>query len=380
AQRPSFEEYEETARRTWLRAADHWLVLEAWVGVYRDFNSLPADKERHAAFLAAYAARLAQARFLKEWCALLGNDPSLEEALEGGDPSLPAGLYARLKALSSKREGLDALSDLAAYAARARAQNPLAPLLGARREEWEKRRKEDLSRAGASAPRGRPPAPETAKTLLSVEFPTSSRPGDWPALETLEPEPALAVEEKPGEAGEEEPAPEWAELPVSSQMAVVAAKLREVLALEPPPRPRPEALLSRVQISDIRPKLSPGDILLMRRERYLGSLGLGGYWHEAGIFLGVPESRKTAFGSEQVSAWMMADDPESFELNAGGSRWGGSRGRRPRPAAADTLLVSSRGVVLASLEAAAADSLAALRPRIAAREKEESLRRAFRLL
>ena len=43
AQRPSFEEYEETARRTWLRAADHWLVLESWVGVYRDFNSLPAD-------------------------------------------------------------------------------------------------------------------------------------------------------------------------------------------------------------------------------------------------------------------------------------------------------------------------------------------------
>ncbi|MEK7744139.1 MAG: hypothetical protein AAB578_07090, partial [Elusimicrobiota bacterium] len=258
----------------------------------------------------------------------MGNDPSLEEALEGGDPSLPAGLYARLKALSSKREGLDALSDLAAYAARARAQNPLAPLLGARREEWEKRRKEDLSRAGASAPRGRPPAPETAKTLLSVEFPTSSRPGDWPALETLEPEPALAVEEKPGEAGEEEPAPEWAELPVSSQMAVVAAKLREVLALEPPPRPRPEVLISRLQISDIRPKLSPGDILLMRRERYLGSLGLGGYWHEAGIFLGVPESRKAAFGSEQASAWMMADDPVSFESNAGGSRWAAYRGWR----------------------------------------------------
>ncbi|MEK9145608.1 MAG: hypothetical protein AAB339_08380, partial [Elusimicrobiota bacterium] len=243
------------------------------------------------------------------------------------------------------------------YAARARAQNPLAPLLGARREEWEKRRKEDLSRAGASAPRGRPPAPETAQTLLSVEFPTSSRPGDWPALETLEPEPAPAGEGKPGEAGEE-PAPEWAELPVSSQMAVVAAKLREVLAIEPPPRPRPEALLSRVQISDMRPRLSPGDILLMRRERYLGSLGLGGYWHEAGIFLGVPESRKAAFGSEQVSAWMMADDPVSFESNAGGSRWGGGRGRAPRPAAADTLLVSSRGVVLASLEAAAADSLA----------------------
>lgn len=379
-QRPSFEEYEEAAQRTWARAADHWMALESWVGIYRDFDSLPEDKERRAAFFAAYAARLAQARFIKEWSALLANDPSLEESLDAGDASLPPGLYARLKGSSSRRESAEELTDLAAYAARTRAQDPLAELLGARREEWEKRRREDLSRCGARSPHGRPPSPEAVKTLLGTQFPIASRPGDWPAQEPPAPEPAPAEEEKPEQAAENAGASEWTELPISSQMAAVASTLREVLAAEPAPGPRPEALLSRPQTGDMRPRLSPGDILLFRRERFIGSMGLGGYWHEAGIYLGAPEDRKAAFGSEQSNAWMMAEDPEAFSRNAGGSRWGGGRGTAPRAAPADTLIVSTGGVALVSLEAAASDSLAALRPRLAAREKEESLRRAFRLL
>lgn len=75
----------------------------------------------------------------------------------------------------------------------------------------------------------------------------------------------------------------WAE---ERPLARAAAALRALLPGPPPaPRERPPVLVSRAQVRELSARLLPGDLLLIRRERYLAPDGAG-FWDEAAVYVG----------------------------------------------------------------------------------------------
>ncbi|MBI2930403.1 MAG: hypothetical protein HYY16_02020 [Planctomycetes bacterium] len=66
----------------------------------------------------------------------------------------------------------------------------------------------------------------------------------------------------------------------------------------------PEPLITRVQLDALRPRLEPGDIMLVRRSWKLSNIGLPGFWPHAALFVGTPRVMRDAFrGDVAVRAW-----------------------------------------------------------------------------
>jgi len=335
-----FDEYAELAAGVWFFFADHYLALESLVGSYGEFSSLPEGRERSAAFSAACAARLAQRRFLAEWAALASKDPAVDKALEAAEESgFPPALYAHLKRLSSA--GRADAAALAAYAAHTGAFGSLDGVLRSRKADWESRRREDIQKLGMRTGRGSAQAGR-ARQALRVELPLLSRPGRWRGAAPAEPQP-------PSEESEaflaRETGTDWMDLPVSSQIVVAVQAIKSCLSPDPPQGPRPDSLIALKQLEAIRWSLEPGDILLLRRERFLDEVGLGGFWRDAAVYAGTPRAGKKKGGP-----------PEFFVPDAGRAAL------KPLP------------------NAAAGDSLAVLRPRVAKQAREEAVRGLFALL
>lgn len=143
-----------------------------------------------------------------------------------------------------------------------------------------------------------------------------------------------------------------------------------------------QPLISPQQIKEMPNTLEPGDILLERREWYLTNVGIPGYWPHAALYIGTADQREKFFNDAEVQLWLQSQgvNSDSFE-NLLKSRYpnsyqlsqGKDQGHPIR-----VIEAIAEGVVFTSLEhSAAADSMAALRPRLSKIEKAKALLNAF---
>jgi len=147
-------------------------------------------------------------------------------------------------------------------------------------------------------------------------------------------------------------------------------------------RRRHEHLISPDQVEALPKVLRPGDILFERHEWYLSNLGLPGFWTHAALYVGTPSERASYFQDPEVASWvkeqggadgdfealLRRSDPEGYARSLVPFK-----GEPPR-----ILEAISEGVSFTSMAfSGAADSLAAVRPRLPKREVAQALLRAF---
>jgi hypothetical protein len=144
-------------------------------------------------------------------------------------------------------------------------------------------------------------------------------------------------------------------------------------------RSKADSLITPEQIDWLQTQLDPGDVMLERRNWYLSNLGLPGFWPHAEFYLGTPDELAAAFdqdpevlqafGAGGLTAYLQKTSPEVWaayvELAADG---------RPHRVAE----AISEGSVFSSLhEAAQADYLGAMRPRLSPLDRARAVAEVF---
>jgi 1-acyl-sn-glycerol-3-phosphate acyltransferase len=125
-----------------------------------------------------------------------------------------------------------------------------------------------------------------------------------------------------------------------------------------------QALIAPAQVTELRTKLQPGDILIERRNWYLSNAFLPGYWPHAALYVGT---------AEELRALGWHDDPRiAAKLAAFAEK--DHAGHAPA-----VIEAMSEGVVFTTLEHSAgeADCVAVLRPRVDAAARQEIVARGF---
>ncbi len=344
AARPDLFPLERRKERHLLHEADRAAVREIWKS-FLDYTIALDSLERFHVEYAVVAWRdqppsihiargafLAQYRFAFDLIRRVENDPKLPILLNDPVPGLglPAGSYDRLKL---RFLNVTASSQLTAYGA-------LARLLPAPADpELERQAKEDEAILWEAA-KGR-------RQVLTVAN-------------------AINVLKQLGRR---------VTFPVQAK---VSAWMGDTKVLR-----RHRALISAEQIAALPQRLEPGDVLLQRREWYMSNVGLPGYWSHAALYIGTADERRTYFDDPEVRRWVIAQGEKSGSFDAllqwrypypySLSLQAQEEGHVPR-----VLEAISEGVVFTTLEhSAAADSMAALRPRLDRAEKEQASLRAF---
>jgi 1-acyl-sn-glycerol-3-phosphate acyltransferase len=125
-----------------------------------------------------------------------------------------------------------------------------------------------------------------------------------------------------------------------------------------------KGLVTEEQLAALRPKLQPGDIVIERRNWYLSTAFLPGYWPHAALYVGT---------AEEVRALGLEPDPRVQKHLA---RFAVADGLGHRPAMIEAV---SQGVIFTTPEHSIgeADSIAVLRPRLTAQQRREVIARAF---
>lgn len=142
----------------------------------------------------------------------------------------------------------------------------------------------------------------------------------------------------------------------------------------------PPPLISKVHTGSLRPRLEPGDIMLVRRSWKLSNIGLPGFWPHAALYVGTPAvmrawfrgdagardfSRELASGAEDVAAALALKHP---------GKWGDFIAR-PN----EVIEAMGPGVLFHTLEEACdADQLAILRPRVPKAAVARAINLAFK--
>lgn len=321
-------------RETWKSFLDYVIALDSLERFHSEY-ALTAWRDRAASFHVARGAFLAQYRFALDFIQRAENDRKLAILLNDPMPELglPAGSYDRFK---FSFLNVTASSQLTAYAA-------LARLLPA------------------------PTEPELARVVAEDEALL------WKAAagkrQTLSVVNAVNVLKKLGER---------VTFPVQTK---VSSWMGDTKVLR-----KNRALISPAQIAALPARLDPGDILLQRREWYVSNVGLPGFWSHAALYVGTPEERRAYFDDPEVRRWVISQGEQSGEFEKL-LQWrypqAYARSLEPQEEGhvARVLEAISEGVVFTTLEhSAAADSMAALRPRLERAEKAQALLRAFKYM
>lgn len=321
-------------RETWKSLLDYVIALDSLERFHSEY-AVTAWRDRAPSFHAARGAFLAQYRFALEFIQRAENDPKLKILLNDPVPDLglPAGSYDRFK-LSYLNVAVS--SQLTAYSVLAHVLPP-------------------------------PADPELARTIAEDEARLwKEARGRRQTLSILN---AAEVLKKLGRR---------VTFPVQTQ---VSSWMGDTKVLR-----QDRSLISPAQIAALPPRLDPGDILLQRREWYMSNVGLPGFWSHAALYVGTPEERRAYFDDPEVRQWVKAQGepngdfekllqgryPQAYPLALKAQE----EGHVPR-----VLEAISEGVVFTTLEhSAAADSMAALRPRLGRAEKAQALLRAFRYM
>ena len=319
-------------REAWKSLLDYVIALDSLERFHADY-ALTAWQDRSPSFHVARGAFLAQYRFALDFIQRAENDRKLAILLNDPVPELglAAGSYDRLK---FSFLNVAASSQLTAYAA-------LARLLPA------------------------PSDPELARVAAEDEARLwKAAVGKRQALTAVN---AVNVLKKLGHR---------VTFPVQTR---VSAWMGDTKVLR-----QNRALISPAQIAALPARLDPGDVLLQRREWYMSNVGLPGFWSHAALYVGTPEERRAYFDDPEVQRWVIAQGEQSGDFEKL-LQWRypdvyalalrpQEEGHVPR-----VLEAISEGVVFTTLEhSAAADSMAALRPRLERAEKAQALVRAFK--
>jgi hypothetical protein len=140
-----------------------------------------------------------------------------------------------------------------------------------------------------------------------------------------------------------------------------------------------KSLISAAQIDWLAPQAQPGDVLVERRNWYLSNLGLPGFWPHAEFYVGTAAELSAAldkdptviavYGAAGLTGWLQANTPTAWQFYVGLAADG-----KPHR----ILEAISDGVVFSSLnEAAQADYVGVLRPRLTALERARAIAKAF---
>lgn len=396
-------EYQAEAASLWKRVVDRLLALDSVVLRYRRFEELQDPELRAGAFVAAFGAAAAWSRFAREWTAAAA-DPSFVKPLDAPVPELglKGGSFSSVRKALRSPERTQALSDAMLYAdsgpgpgiARGRARSN-AP--GTASEE-NALRPGELRLEGARGLRKTGPAAAFALSWLKADVRDVRSSRAKARAERVVPVPAFEPWQRPvtqagvwtGEALDQRAAAAKAAEPAGwggsaapfSQpwfkigLATATAETEEESALhwlvrslvERSTATRPAALVTPEQFALLNERLEPGDILLLRRENCIEEPGLGGWWTGAAVYVGTPEERERFTGSTALDAEInqSAGDAywESIKTEAGYSK--------------RVIIASPAGIRPASLErGAAADSVAAIRPRLPKAARARAALRAF---
>ncbi len=144
-------------------------------------------------------------------------------------------------------------------------------------------------------------------------------------------------------------------------------------------------LISADQMDGLKSILSPGDIILERREWYLSNIGLPGYWPHAALYVGTPEQRRSSFAGDKATAdWVRSqgEDGGDFEMLLQRRFPGAYKAGLAKESGHQVSIIEamSEGVVFTSVEhSASCDSLAVLRPRLPKVEKARAVFNAMHL-
>jgi len=143
------------------------------------------------------------------------------------------------------------------------------------------------------------------------------------------------------------------------------------------------SLVTKEQIAEVRKKLEPGDVVLVRHEWYLSNIGLPGFWPHAAVYVGTPEEREKYFADATVMQWLKEQGTQSGSIEdylrktypeAYGKSTGKTKAGHPRL----ILEALSEGVLFTALESCLdVDSLVVLRPKLSKLSKAYAIIQAF---
>ena len=134
-------------------------------------------------------------------------------------------------------------------------------------------------------------------------------------------------------------------------------------------------LISEEQSAEAAEQLLPGDVLLSRKNWYLSNIGLPGFWPHALLYVGDPEQFRVLGEDPEVQEFLVGRSLDDFMVERHGARWGEYLVGDDHPYR--VIEAVSEGVVLNTLEHAAGDYLAGLRPRLTPLERLLTIDAAF---
>lgn len=326
----------------WAVYLDNMYVLEQISRRYSEFKSVEERADRHRAFSLAYAALMARQYGGYRLVSLtIGNDlyeKKLDDANE--ERGIPSGVYARLKWHTIHVEKL--------------------ALLSAGRYYF-KRVKNDLDRTGLAGDHTVQMLHEQAEAHFEYVKKRLRHQGaeyfGRNGLDILSDGLSAA----------------W--FPVQKGVASFMGDVRF--------REKGKYLISLEQIRRMEEELQPGDIIVERRNWYLSNVGLPGFWPHAELYVGDRVKLSAYFDDPEVKAYFRAlgpfEDfmdylekryPDKSLMHASHAQDGNPR---------RVIEAIGEGVTMSSLEEAAhADYIGVLRPRLGKLDKALAIEQAFR--
>lgn len=350
-----FDEYQVEARAAWGRALDILLALDAAAARYGEAPRLSKREARAAAFAALAVSYAARARFVRAWEAYVVRDASLAGLFNEPAPELGmgAGVWTRFAARFSGARGRREAGLVRAAWKAGGAGNALS-LKNFSSKAAAAAFESDLKFLAPESPRRF--SLEEATRAGDAEF---SLPERGSVLTSSVPERAVPAFMLPVPEGE---------LTVSSRVAFAVDSVRHWFQLGASSAP---AVLGGYELRDFARALMPGDILLARRLDGRGSVGQGGWWDAAGLYLGTDAERRATFGDDTLSASLRGVAPVLSALST----------MTAQVDLPTVVAAGPGGVAAAPLSRfAAVSALAALRPRVGNPAKKEALLRAARLI
>lgn len=316
----------------WVQLMDYILALDSIGKLYEKYYLELEMTYRDQSFLAAYAAFLAQYRYSLEFIELIENDPGIDVVLNEPIPGLglQQGSYAKFKfRFLNLIRGTEFV-----------VMNTLYKVVQKRNNKvLHENIKSDVDRLWAyGVGKG---------GLLTYKN-------------------ALKIIEKSG-------ATVW--FPIQAGVAEWMGDVKVVRV--------GTSLINQSQISALHKMLSPGDVLLERREWYLSNIGLPGYWPHAALYIGDENERDQYFNDAEVNAWVLEQGIMSGRFNdLLKQRFNNSyqqslnpQEERHLPRVIEAI---SEGVSFTTIEHSAdADAVAALRPNLSKLEKAIAISRSF---